>query len=228
LDYQLNNANRISASFNLDNFKSPNSYNTAITSNNTSNSANGTAVTRERIFVANWDGTINPTTINNFRFQWSQDLEVISANGTGPSVAVQNVMAYGLPNALPRPAFPNEHRMQFADVLSKTIGKHTLKTGFDFNAIHELLINLFQGGGVYAYNGAAATAFNNWAADVMGINLGDGLTGRHFSTFTQVTDPVTGVGRDDFYNNDYAGFVEDSWTICSRFHNLRSRTPLPR
>ena len=40
----------------------------------------------------------------------------------------------------------------------------------------------------------------------MGINLGDGLTGRHFSTFVQVTDPVTGVGKDDFYNNDFAGF----------------------
>ena len=33
------------------------------------------------------------------------------------------------------------------------------------------------------------------------------------STFVQVTDPVTGVGKDDFYNNDYAGFVEDSWKV---------------
>ncbi len=47
----------------------------------------------------------------------------------------------------------------------------------------------------------------------MGVNLGDGLTGRHWSTFVQVTDPVTGVGKDDFYNNDFAGFVEDSWKV---------------
>ncbi len=47
----------------------------------------------------------------------------------------------------------------------------------------------------------------------MGINLGDGFTGRHWSTFVQVTDPVTGVGKDDFYNNDFAGFVEDSWKV---------------
>jgi len=213
LDYLFTPANRVSASFNLDNFKSPNSYNTATTSNNNSNTANGTAVTRERIFVANWDSTITPTMINNFRFQWSQDLEIISANGTAPSVSVTTTMAYGLPNALPRPAFPNEHRMQFADTLSKTVGKHTFKAGVDVNVIHELLINLFQGGGVYSYNGSVAAAFNGWVADVMGINLGDGLTGRHWSTFVQVTDPVTGVGKDDFYNNDFAGFAEDSWKV---------------
>ncbi len=213
LDYQITPANRVSASFNLDNFKAPNSYNTFTTSNNNSNTANGTAVTHERIFVANWDSTINPTTINSFRFQWSQDLEIIGANYPAPSVNITNVMSYGMPNALPRPAFPNEHRLQFADVLSKTVGTHTFKAGVDVSAIHELLINLFQGGGVYNYNGSATGAFSNWAADVMGINLGDGFTGRHFSNFTQVTDPVTGVGKDDFYNNDYAAFVEDSWKV---------------
>ncbi len=215
LDYLFNPANRVSASFNLDNFKSPNSYNSLTTSNANSNTANGTAVTRERIFVANWDSTFNPTTINNFRFQWSQDLEIISANGTAPSVTVDSgtVMSYGMPNALPRPAFPNEHRLQFADVLSKTAGKHTFKAGIDFNAIHELLINLFQGGGVYGYNGSITGSFSNWVADVMGVNVGDGNTGRHYSSFVQVTDPVTGVGKDDFYNNDWAGFAEDSWKI---------------
>ena len=147
--------------------------------------------------------------INNFRFQWSRDLEMIGANGTGPSVSITNYLDYGLPNALPRPAFPDEHRLQFADVLSMTTGKHTFKIGVDVNVIHELLINLFQGGGVYTYSGA--NAYSNWVADVAGINLGDDLTGRHFTTFVQVTDPVTGVGKDDFYDNDFAGFFEDSW-----------------
>ena len=209
IDYQLNSRNHLNASFNLVDFHSPNSYNTAVTSSNNSLTANGTAVTHERIFVASWDSTLRPNIINNFRFQWSRDLEIISANGTAPSVSVANVMAYGLPNALPRPAFPDEHRYQFADTLSISEGKHTFKAGVDVNAVHELLINLFQGGGVYTYSGSAA--FNNWVADVMGINLGDNLTGRHFSTFVQVTDPVTGVGKDDFYDTDFAGFFEDTW-----------------
>ena len=99
-------------------------------------------------------------------------------------------MAYGMPNALPRPAFPNEHRLQFADVLSKTVGKHTFKAGVDFNAIHELLINLFSGRRcLRLQRHRSPSSFSNWAADVMGINVGDGNTGRHYSSFVQVTDP---------------------------------------
>ncbi len=76
-----------------------------------------------------------------------------------------------------------------------------------------MLINLFQGGGIYSYTGSANAAFSNWVFDVYGINLGDGLTGKHYASFTQVTDPITGVGKDDFWDNDYAGFVEDSWKV---------------
>ena len=213
IDYQLNAANRINASFNFDNFRGPNSYSTGITVNNSSITTNGAAITHERFFVANWNSTITPTMLNNFRFQWSRDLEVIKANSTGPSVSVVNVTGYGLPNALPRPAFPDEHRLQTSDELSISKGRHTIKIGYDANIIHELLINLFQGAGVYTYSGT--TAFTNWVADVSGVNLGDGLTGRHFATFVQVTDPVTGVGKDDFYDRDYDGFVEDTWKVRS-------------
>ena len=209
LDYQFSAGNHVSASLDGLNFKAPNSYRTAATQNNEGPSANGTAVTRERIFVVNWDSVIKPTLTNNFRFQWSRDLEKISENGTAPSVTITNYMNYGLPNALPRPAFPDEHRLQFSDVVSLTHGHHTFKMGADVSPIHELLINLFQGAGVYTYSGA--NNYSNWVADTAGINLGDGLTGRHFTTFVQVTDPVTGVGRDDFYNTDVSGFVEDSW-----------------
>jgi hypothetical protein len=209
LDGQINSKNHASASFDWDDFHAPNSYNSSTTASNTSITQNGTNNIHERIFVASWDTTISSAMINNARFQWSRDLEVTSANGAGPSVSVTNVGAYGMPNALPRPAFPDEHRMQFTDVLSVNRGKHTIKAGFDVNVIHELLINLFQGGGVYTYSGTSA--FTNWAADVMGINLGDSFTGRHFATFVQVQDPVTGVGKDDFYDNDVDGFVEDTW-----------------
>ena len=211
LDYQLNSKNHVNASFNLDNFKALNSYQSSPTYSNSSLTANGTNIIHERIFVANWDSVFSSSTVGNFRFQWSRDLEVTSANGSAPSVSVANTLGYGLPNALPRPAFPDEHRIQLTGIISRTQGKHNLKMGADFNAIHELLVNLFQGGGVYSYTGSGA--FSNWVADVTGTNLGDGLTGRHFGSFVQVTDPVTGVGKDDFYDKDFDAFIEDSWKI---------------
>ena len=154
LDYQFSAGNHVSASLDGLNFKAPNRYRTAATQNNEGPSANGTAVTRERIFVANWDSVIKPTLTNNFRFQWSRDLEMISGTEPLPASASPTTLSYGLPNALPRPAFPDEHRLQFADVVSLTHGTHTFKTGRDVNRIHELLINLFQGGGrVHLFRG---------------------------------------------------------------------------
>jgi hypothetical protein len=213
LDYQLSSKNHVSGAFDWNNFHAPNDYNPATTVNNSSVTNNATLVTHTRIFVANWDTTISNTMVNNFRFQWGVDNEIAGANGGGPQVAVTNVTQYGLSIALPRPAFPDEHRLQFSDTVSWTKGKHQIKAGVDVNAIHELLINLFQGGGSYSYSGAGA--FNNWVADVTGTNLGDGLTGRHFTQFQQVNDPVSGNGKDDFYDNDFAGFAEDSWKFRS-------------
>ncbi len=210
LDYQLNSTNHLSASFDLDDYHAPNSYNSGTTVSNNSVTANGPIVLHERFFVASWDSMIKPTMVNNFRFQWGVDDEVTGANDGGPSVTIASVMAYGMPNALPRPAFPDEHRLQFADTLSISKEKHQMKVGFDVNLIHEVAINLFQGGGIYSYSGSPQTAFSNWVLDVYGINTGSS-TGKHYSSFTQVTDPITGVGKDDFYNDDYAGFFEDSW-----------------
>lgn len=215
LDYQLNSNNRLSANFDWDNFHAPNAYDPGTSYSNTKSlSTNGFSVTRTRFLIAKWDSVITSNLLNNFRFQWGVDDEIYGANSPGPSVTIASVIAYGMPNALPRPAFPDEHRLQFADTISWSHGKHQIKAGFDINAIHEVLANLFQGGGVYNYSaGSAQNSFNNWVLDAYGINAGDGLTGKHYSSFVQVTDPITGVGKDDFYDNDYDGFVEDTWKV---------------
>jgi hypothetical protein len=216
IDFQVNSRNHVSAAFDFMDFHAPNSYSTATTYNNHSVTENGPNRTQERIFVANWDSTFSSTAINNLRFQWGRDLEVTGSNAPGPSVLISSVMQYGEPNALPRPAFPDEHRLQFSDTFALTRGRHTMKMGVDFNFVHELLINLYQGAGYYQYTGSATAAFQNWVLDTYGINAGDGLTGKHYSSFAQVTDPTTGVGKDDFYNNDYAGFFNDSWKASSK------------
>ncbi|HLH42472.1 MAG TPA: TonB-dependent receptor, partial [Bryobacteraceae bacterium] len=217
LDYQLNSRNHIGSSLNLLDFKAPNSYQPNVSYSNSSPTANGLNVTHERIFIANWDSTISNSMVNNLRFQWGRDLEITGANFGPPSVTISGLDTYGMPNALPRPGEPDEHRYQIADILSHVHGRHTLKMGFDANIIHEVMINLFQGGGVYSYSpsGGAAAAFAAWAADVTGTNLGDGLTGRHWTSFTQVVDPITHVGKDDFWMKEPAAFIEDAWKARS-------------
>jgi len=216
LDYQLNSRNRLNVLFNFMDFKAPNDYVTSATVSAGSILQNGSFGTHDRYVVANWDSTITNSLINSFRFQWSRDFQFYGANFSGPSVSLSQFTGYGLPNALPRPAFPDEHRLQFADNVSWTHGKHNIKTGVDISPIHELLVNLFQGGGIYSYSGATPTAtFQNWLADVYGVPLPGSSKplGENYTTFTQVTDPITGVGKDDFYNVDYAFFVEDTWRV---------------
>jgi len=215
LDYEANQRNHLSGSFDFMNYRAPNAYSTSPTYNNSSLSTNGSYIFHERVFVANWESTLSSTTVNNLRFQWGRDLEAAGANGAAPYVNLSGLMTYGENYALPRTAEPDEHRIQISDTLSKVHGRHTFKTGVDVNFIHELMINLYNGTGQYGYTGSAQTVFNNWALDTYGINTGDGLMGKHWSTFTQVNDPVTHVGRDDFYNDDYAAFFEDSWKASS-------------
>ncbi len=224
LDYQLNNANHLSAVFNFQNWQEPNGYNTAPTINNGGVTQNGNGGTHERFFIANWTSNFSGNKVNDLRFQWGRDFEFDTTNSPGPSVSLLNLASYGETSALPRPAFPDEHRIQIADNFSIAKGSHSFKMGVDVNLIHELLVNLFQGDGNYSYNGTTAfngcaaganATFCRWAADVVGASIGDGLTGKHYSTFTQVNDPITHTGKDDFYNNDFGAYFEDTWKLRS-------------
>ena len=216
LDFQATARNHISGAFDFMNYRAPNAYTTSPSANNSSVTTNGSYVFHERIFVANWDSAISNSAINALRFQWGRDFEAAGSNSTAPYVNLSNLMTYGENYALPRTAEPDEHRIQISDTLSKVHGSHSFKAGVDVNVIHEVMINLYNGTGQYGYSGAAQSVFNNWVLDTYGINIGDGLTGRHFTTFTQVNDPITHVGKDDFYNNDYAAFFEDSWKANSK------------
>jgi hypothetical protein len=227
LDYQLNQANHLNAVFNWQNWGEPYGYNTSPTVNNGGATQNGTGGTHERFFIANWNSTIGSNKVNDFRFQWGRDFEFDSTNGPGPAVSLLNLANYGETSALPRPAFPDEHRLQFSDSFSIVKSNHDIKFGVDVNLIHELLVNLFQGDGSYSYNSLPGTAFDGcpagenalfceWVDDAVGVApVGDLNLGKHWNSFTQVNDPITHVGKDDFYDNDFAAYVEDTWKLKS-------------
>jgi outer membrane receptor protein involved in Fe transport len=225
LDYELNHTNHLSAVFNWQNWQEPYGYNTAPTVNNGGATQNGNGGTHERFFIGNWTKTFSNNKVNELRFQWGRDFEFDSTNSGGPSASLLNIASYGETSALPRPAFPDEHRIQISDNLSIVKGTHVIKFGGDMNFIHEVLINLFQGDGNYSYNATTAFAgcpaganatFCRWVADAVGTDVGDTLTGKHYASFTQVNDPITHVGKDDFYNNDFGLYLEDTWKLRPR------------
>jgi len=221
-DWQLNDANHISAEFNWQNFNEPNGYNGSSAVAGGGATQNGTANFHERFGILNWTDAINATTVNQFTFQGSRDLETATSNTGGPAVAITGIESYGETSALPRGAFPDEYRYQFVDVLSKTLGKNDLKVGTDISLIHDHIQNLFQGDGSYTYNSnmsgltdSTAGNLTDWMLDVYQVATATN-PGQHYTQFTQVVDPITKTGIDDFWGENMSFFVQDRYKISPK------------
>lgn len=157
--------------------------------------------------------SISSSLLNEARFQYSRDLEQqfaqpaapgepTTANGFSPSVSIGGGgFTFGKPNFLDRAAYPDERRTQFADTVTYTEGRHTIKFGGDFNYVSDLLDNLFQNAGVYSYN-----------------NLVDFLSdyanpaGKRYTSFNQGFGPTA----FKFSTRDYNFFAQDDFRITPR------------
>jgi len=222
IDYHISQHNDLFVDFNFVDFDSTYGYSTGNTFSNSSPSTNGPTSYHERFLVGGLTTQIGNNSVNQIHAQWGRDLETAGANAAGPSVGM-GVATYGMPNALPRIAEPDEHRIQFTDVYSLTHGHHTFKFGGDLNFVHEVMINLFQGGGIYAYSGSSSTQnFQSWAEDSFAGLTGDTDTyaGYHYQSLVQTVDKVNTAagtqGKDDFWMKMYDGFAEDSWKITPK------------
>jgi hypothetical protein len=217
IDWQVSQKHHLTGEFNWQDFNEPNGYNTSSTVSNGGITQNGTAKFQERFAIFNLTSVLSQRMVNQLLYQWSRDFETATTNTGGPAVSVSGIASYGETSALPRGAFPDEHRDQIADTVSFTQGRHELKFGADMSFIHEYLANLFQGDGSYSYNsGSQITNFANWTLDAYGINTGDVFAGKHYTSFTQVNDPITHIGADDFWNKDLSGFAEDRYKILPK------------
>jgi hypothetical protein len=221
LDWHVNSRNDAFVNYNFVDYDSTYGYSPAPTFSGSSPSTNAPTSYHERFLVAGFTTQLGKASVNEIHFQYGRDLETAGANAAAPSVGA-GVFTYGMPNALPRIAEPDEHRIQFTDIFSTTRGHHTFKVGGDLNNVHEVMINLFQGGGIYSYTGLPAAAFASWASDAFAGQTGDvdPFAGFHYNTFVQTVDTKNSIaanraGADDFYMNMYDGFAEDSWKLRS-------------
>lgn len=208
LDYKLNANNHLSASLNWHDWRGPSAFLT-FTPLFSSVLNEGFDHVKTRFVVVDWNSVVKPTVVNNFRFQYGKDLEADDPTGPPPAVSIGGGgPLYGENQSLPRLRFPDERRWQATENISFLKGTHTIKTGFDLTANHEMLANLFQGNGNYSYS-----SFQNWVLDVFGINTTTVPTGKHYSNFVQAGDPITGIGADDFWNLNYGAYVQDTWKV---------------
>lgn len=172
---------------------------------------------------------LSPTVLNEARFQYGRDNEsqipqppapgeaTTAPNGLSPSVSLSGGVTFGTPNFLPRSAFPDETRYQFADTMTVTRGNHTLKFGFDINRVNDVLDNLFDVNGAFSYNNINDFIIDdvNSRSPIPGVSCirSTRTAGRCYtSNFSQAFGP----SRFEFATTDYNFFVQDDFRVTNR------------
>lgn len=237
IDWQVNNNNLFSISYNRLRWKSPNGIQTQAV-NTRGRSSFGDDFVEVDSINARLQSTFSANILNEFRFQYGRDFEsqfstpplpgepatssTIVGGVRSPEVFVQNGLTFGTPNFLERPAFPDERRYQFADTVTWTKGRHTIKFGGDINRVTDDIQNLRFEAGAYSYTGA--NGINDFIIDY--TNFLTPLA----PTTTCVSQPTRFVGRCYVgnYNQgvgspglllqtwDYNFFIQDDFRITPR------------
>ncbi|CAN5496008.1 carboxypeptidase regulatory-like domain-containing protein [soil metagenome] len=167
IDWQVNNSNLFTISYNRLRWKSPNGIQTQAV-NSRSRSNFGDDFVEVDSINARLQSTLSANMLNEFRFQYGRDFEsqfstpplpgepTTSSTTVGgvraPNVFITGGLEFGTPTFLERPSFPDERRFQFADTLTYTRGRHTLKFGGDINRVTDDIQNLRFEAGAYSYN----------------------------------------------------------------------------
>lgn len=172
---------------------------------------------------------LSPTVLNEARFQYGRDNEsqipqppapgepTTAPEGRAPSVALSGGVTFGTPNFLPRAAFPDETRYQFADTVTITRGNHTFKFGFDINHVNDVLDNLFDANGAYSYNNINDFIIDdlNSRSAIPGVRCvrSTRTAGKCYtSSFSQAFGP----SRFEFDTTDYNFFIQDDLRVSKR------------
>lgn len=211
LDYQLNDRNSISASFNYLRWVSPNGIQTQATlTNNNLLANNADSTVRTRYGRLAWTAIPTNTIVNEARFGWFKDRLFDDFNNdfipsqTGRLGVTLASTPIGTAIDYPR-LNPSEQRFQFADNLSWNVGRHALKFGADLISTQDYLRILRNQFGSYSYANFAA-----FALDFNGVRGANGLP--NYQQYTQTFgNPVL-----DFTTTDYNFYVQDQFRATSK------------
>ncbi len=140
VDHQLNDANRISVRYSIQDATALNLLvgETLDGGGIGAPSAGRNGLTRDQALVGTWNSSIKPTLVNSVLFQWARRNYGFPGVTGQPNLDVPNLLSFGHNFG----AFDryNESRVQFSDTLTWVKGKHNAKFGFDTNYIRNFVI----------------------------------------------------------------------------------------
>src|SRR5258705_1396408 len=195
LDWNINDKNTFTASYNRLRWESPAGVQTAATVTRGRASYGNDFVEADSVNLR-LSSTISPTLLNEARVQWSPDFEsqvsqpplpgepTTAGGGRSPSVVLTNGLEFGKPNFLERRAQRDERRLQFADTVTISSGNHTFKFGGDINRVRDKQDSLFTEAGQYTYGN-----INDFIVSYVNFTSNGALRTANKQCFTTSTPP---------------------------------------
>jgi hypothetical protein len=209
LDYHLNDKNSFVGEFNFLRWLSPNGIQTGLSSTSGAGiNGNGDDSVRVRNGKFGWTFVPTNNIVNVFRFGWDTDRQADSFDqaelGSGLGYLDVSVAGVQLGPAtyLPR-VEPSETRHEYADDVTWTKGRHTLK--FGFNAATNEDYNYYISNAFGSYTYLTPTAF---AEDYSGNTAGLKSWTSYSQTFG---NPVA-----DYTISEFSWYAEDQWKVTPR------------
>src|SRR6476660_3198247 len=230
IDWNINQKNRASFTFNRMRWASPAGIQTQAT-NTFGVRSFGDDFVKDTWGIAKLNTFFTPTLGNELRYQYGRDFEYEFAQqptpyesarllhtptftnplGLPPQVSITNGFTFGVPTFLQRPSFPDESQHQIADTVNWTEGKHSFKFGMDFRRVHDNSQNLRTQFGSYSYS-----SVTNYILDAtLGKGCGTAATPLpcyNSNGFSQAFGPI----GFEFDTTDLSFFAADDWRILPR------------
>ncbi len=196
LDYQINDAHRITARGNIAKYTGENGTSSA---QNQSASHNGVEGMTAKTWVGQYSGQFGANLLNDLNLNYVKEDTPREDKGLGlPEVQLNSPrVTYGEVSFLP--IISTNDRKEFGDTLSYLLDKHVIKGGLDYNDTG--IDQIFKGNwrGVYVFNNQADLLAGRWAEyrQFAGLN---GLTADQ-------------AGQAKFRQKEQAAFLQDQWFL---------------
>jgi hypothetical protein len=169
------------------------------------------------------NSAVSPTLLNQFTFGWQYWNNLIDSSTRTPLVTFPNGIQFGTNTNVPQESI--QRKWQFKDDLSKTVGKHTFSTGFDY------IWTPFMGG-FFEFNPTLEIDFGKSPSCILGVGQDAATPGcgpsafpNGFATRGAVSGNSTGsgmsiaVGDPHFIIKDAKQlglYVQDDWKVTRR------------
>lgn len=174
--------------------------------------------TRNHLQIANLtlNSTFTPSLLNQLTFGWQYWNNLIDSSTRTPLITFPSAQ-FGTNTNIPQESI--QRKWQFKDDLSKTLGNHTLKTGFDY------IFTPYMGG-FFEFNPTLEIDFNDNPSCILGVapdattkGCGAGTYPNQFATAGAVGSMSIAVGDPAFIIKDAKQlglYFQDDWKMTRR------------